>query len=313
MELVTGLAAMQARARELERNGKRIGLVPTMGYLHQGHLSLVHLLRPHCHQLWLSIFVNPAQFGPSEDLARYPRDLERDLDLCRAAGVDGVLVPQASEVYPADFATWVVPGPAADRYCGAMRPGHFRGVLSIVLRLFMWTRCRCAAFGAKDAQQLWLIRRMVKDFNLEVELMEGPTLREADGLAMSSRNVYLDDEERREALALHQALEAGKTAVAAGLPLKEALGAMSKHLAVHPKLQLEYLHITDWESLDSLVGVGGDPAWAGSAGGMDEAGREMALLVAARVGRTRLIDNMRVVRGPLAQSPDPATSSTLQG
>ena len=151
----------------------------------------------------------------------------------------------------------VVPGPAADRYCGAMRPGHFRGVLSIVLRLFMWTRCRCAAFGAKDAQQLWLIRRMVKDFNLEVELMEGPTLREADGLAMSSRNVYLDVEERREALTLHQALEVGKAAVAAGLPLKEALCAMSKHLAVHPKLQLEYLHITDWESLDSLVGVGG--------------------------------------------------------
>jgi pantoate--beta-alanine ligase len=296
MEVVTSIPAMRLRARQLESQGMRIGLVPTMGFLHDGHLSLARLLRPRCDHLWLSIFVNPAQFGPSEDLARYPRDLERDLALCRAAGVDGVMVPDAAEVYPADFATWVVPGPAAERYCGALRPGHFRGVLSIVLRLFMWTRCRCAAFGAKDAQQLWLIRRMVRDLDLDVELVEGPTLREADGLAMSSRNVYLDAQERGEALALHSALESGEARLAAGRPLAEALDAMEEMLRAHPQVLLEYLHIADWESLDSLAGLGGESSWRGGAPPGAQGGRELVLLLAARVGRTRLIDNLRVVR-----------------
>jgi len=297
MEVLQSLVAMQARAREVEQRGLRLGLVPTMGYLHEGHLSLVRLLRSHCDSLWVSIFVNPAQFGPTEDLARYPRDMERDLRLCREAGVDGVLAPEAAEVYPVDFATWVLPGPAADRYCGAMRPGHFQGVLSIVLRLFVWTRCRCAAFGAKDAQQLWLIRRMVRDFNLDIELVEGPTLREPDGLAMSSRNVFLDPAERQAALVLHRALRAGVEALAAGIPLEETVWRMAALVAEQPLVRPEYLRVADWETLESLAGAPEQPLWRSSDGAKDAPGRELALLAAARVGNTRLIDNMRVVRG----------------
>lgn len=297
MELITSLNAMQALAREQEGAGLRVGLVPTMGYLHEGHLSLMRLLRPHCDKLWVSIFVNPAQFGPAEDLARYPRDLERDLNLCRDAEVDGVLFPEASEVYPSDFATWVQPGPAAERFCGAMRPGHFQGVLSIVLRLFVWTRCHTAAFGAKDAQQLWLIRRMVRDFNLDIEILEGPTLREADGLAMSSRNVYLDDEQRRAALALSQALRLGERALSGSVALVEVMAGMRAVLQTQAQLQPEYLHIVDWESLESLAGWPEEASWRGQGCAHDATGRELAILVAARVGATRLIDNLRVVRG----------------
>ncbi|MDP2361037.1 MAG: pantoate--beta-alanine ligase [bacterium] len=292
MELLTSIREMQSHAGGLERQGRRIGLVPTMGYLHEGHLSLVRALRGRCDSLWLSSFVNPAQFGPAEDLERYPRDLERDLALCREAGVDGVLAPAAAEVYPPGFSTWVTPGPVADRYCGATRPGHFRGVLSIVLRLFLWTRCRVAAFGAKDAQQLWLIRRMIRDLDLEVEVVEGATLREADGLAMSSRNVHLGPEDRRSALAISRALRLGRDALAAGAGAGHALDLMRAELDREAALTLDYLHVADWSTLGSLAGVPERPQWREAPDGGGE--RELVLLAAARVGAVRLIDNMRV-------------------
>ena len=188
MEVIQRIESMVLRARELKAEGRRIGLVPTMGFLHEGHISLMRRLRGECDSLWVSIFVNPAQFGPAEDLDRYPRSLERDLELCREAGVDGVFHPAAEEVYPKDYRTWVEPPEQARRYCGRARPGHFRGVLSIVLRLCMWTSCDCAVFGRKDAQQLWLIRKMARDFSLPVEIVEAELVREADGLALSSRN-----------------------------------------------------------------------------------------------------------------------------
>lgn len=293
MELLTTIHQMQARAGELERQGRRIGLVPTMGYLHAGHASLLRQLRPDCDSLWVSLFVNPAQFGPREDLARYPRDLEHDLALCRAEGVDGVLAPTPEEVYLPDYATWVTPGPVAERYCGAARPGHFRGVLSIVLRLFHWTRCRVAAFGAKDAQQLWLIRRMARDLDLELEIREGATVREPDGLALSSRNVYLSAAERVSALALQRALHEGCRLLEAGAAPDTALDFMRRVLVAEPGVELDYLHVADWATLDSLAGTPGRPEWAAGLVAPPAPGQELVVLTAARVGATRLIDNMR--------------------
>ena len=297
MEFFDTLPPLRRHVEELRAQGLRIGLVPTMGYLHEGHISLMRLLRPRCDRLLLSVFVNPAQFGPREDLERYPRDLEHDLALCRAEGVDAVLAPAAEEVYPPGYATWVEPGPVAGRYCGASRPGHFRGVLSIVLRLFAWTRCHCAAFGAKDAQQLWLVRRMIRDFGLDVELVEGPTVREADNLALSSRNVNLDAAGRQSALAISRALARGEGALRAGAAPPKALAPMLEILANEPGLQLDYLHIADWASLDSRAGAPVMPDWRGpspletSPGAADE---ELVILAAAHVGRTRLIDNVRL-------------------
>jgi pantoate--beta-alanine ligase len=283
LEEARRLSAAQAAA------GERIGLVPTMGYLHEGHLSLMRLLRPRCERLWVSIFVNPAQFGPGEDLARYPRDLERDLVLCADEGVDVVLHPGAEEVYPAGHSTWITPGPVAERYCGASRPGHFRGVLSIVQRLFAWSRCSLAAFGAKDAQQLWLIQRMVRDLELPVEIVEGPVIREADGLALSSRNVFLSAGEREAAALLNRALALGVGHLEAGAAPEQALQAALEPLLGEGRLALEYLHVADWSTLESLAAwpAAQDPPPVPPAAG------ERIVLLACRAGHTRLIDNRR--------------------
>jgi len=298
MELLDSPRAMRERAAALERAGRRVGLVPTMGFLHEGHLSLMRLLRPACDELWVSVFVNPAQFGPGEDLARYPRDLERDLALCRGEGVDGVLAPAVAAVYPPGFATWVEPGPVAVRYCGATRPGHFRGVLTIVLRLFMWTRCRAAAFGAKDAQQLWLIRRMARDLGLPVEIVEGATVREADPRAMSSRNAYLDAGRRQAALVLRRSLARGAELLAAGCAPEQALAAARAVLAEEAAVAPEYVHVADWAELDSLAGWPERPDWRAAGRGAEaRPGEELVLLAAVRAGSTRLIDNLRVRAG----------------
>lgn len=296
MRLLESLAQAREHAAATKAAGRRIGLVPTMGYLHEGHLSLMRLLRPRCHELWVSVFVNPAQFGPAEDLDRYPRDLARDLALCEAEGVDVVLHPPAAEVYPPDFATWIEPGPVAGRYCGASRPGHFRGVLTIVERLFAWSRCDLAAFGAKDAQQLWLIRRMVRDLELPVEVVEGPVVREADGLALSSRNVFLSGEERAAAGLLNRALSVAVERLRAGAAPREALQAAVAPLFAEPRLELEYFHVADWATLDSLAGWTASEGEAASAAA--PADGEAVALLACRAGRTRLIDNRRAAVRP---------------
>jgi pantoate--beta-alanine ligase len=255
-----------------------VGFVPTMGYLHEGHLSLVRRARSECQHVVVSIFVNPTQFGPGEDYQRYPRDEARDLALLEREGVDLVFVPSAAEMYPEGFATWVeVSGPLTERLEGASRPGHFRGVATVVLKLFNLVQPHRAYFGEKDAQQLLVVRRMVADLNLPVEIVPCPTVREPDGLAMSSRNVYLSPEERTQALALSRALELARRLVREeGLrDAAELRRRLEDFLRRSPGVGLDYVSVAHPETLAELERIEG-PA---------------LVLLAARVGPARLIDN----------------------
>ena len=273
-------AAVREWTAEARAAGERVALVPTMGYLHEGHLSLLRLAREAADRVALSIFVNPLQFGPSEDLSRYPRDLERDLELASEAGAELVFTPSVAEMYPRGE-PWVVvvPERGADVLCGASRPGHFRGVLTVVAKLLGIFLPEVAVFGQKDYQQLTLIRRMVADLNLPVEVRAGPIVREDDGLAMSSRNTYLTSDERREALALHGALRRAEAAFAAGEQDPARFRAILR-AANGPKLALEYGEVVDPETLSPATEVAGGTVAA----------------VAGRVGNTRLIDNT-ILRG----------------
>lgn len=266
--------AMVAQADAWRREGLRIGLVPTMGYLHAGHSSLMELLRQRCDRLVVSIYVNPLQFGANEDLSRYPRDLPGDLAACEAAGVDAVFTP--TTMYPEGFVTSVAVAELTTGLCGASRPTHFQGVTTVVARLFGLTRCDVATFGEKDWQQLTVLRRMVRDLAMPVEIVPGPLIREADGLAMSSRNVYLSPEERRRALSLSSALRAIDAAWVAGEREVARLRAVGE--AALDVDRLDYLEIVDADALSPL----------------DRVDRPARALVAAFLGRTRLIDNAPV-------------------
>jgi pantoate--beta-alanine ligase len=259
-----------------------VGLVPTMGYLHEGHLSLVRQARAENETVIVSIFVNPTQFGPGEDLKRYPRDEERDLTLLREEGVDLVFMPSAEDMYPPGFDEWVeVSGPVVERLEGQHRPGHFRGVTTVVARLFRIVRPDLAYFGQKDAQQLRVIRKMTADLGLPVEVVGMPIVREADGLAMSSRNVYLSAEERERALVLSRALREAEAAFTEGERDAEAIRKSVKaRIASEPGVDIDYVSVADDETLEELSGVIEGPA---------------LVLVAARVGETRLIDNVELV------------------
>jgi pantoate--beta-alanine ligase len=250
----------------------KVGFVPTMGFLHRGHVSLMELLRPAVDHLVVSIYVNPLQFGENEDLDAYPRDLERDLELCRAAGVDAVFTP--ADLYPDGFRTSVSVHGLTDGLCGAARPTHFEGVTTVVARLFGVVRCQVAAFGEKDYQQLQVIRRMVEDLALPVEVVGGPLIRDEDGLALSSRNTYLSPAERARGLSLSRALFAMQAAVAAGERDVATLTAAARAgLAVD---RVDYLEVVDASDLSPLTVVD----------------RPARALVAGHVGRTRLIDNL---------------------
>jgi pantoate--beta-alanine ligase len=257
----------------------RVGFVPTMGYLHAGHRSLVTRARAENDTLAVSIFVNPAQFGPHEDLSAYPRDLPRDLALLESAGADLVFTPTVADIYPPGFATYVDPiGPLAERLEAASRPGHFRGVATVVAKLFHLVRPTHAYFGQKDAQQVAVLRRMVADLNLPVALRVLPTIREADGLALSSRNSYLGPDDRAAAPVLFRALQSG----AAALDARPAGGvaavceAMSQTVAAEPRAALDYADLCDPDTCEPLAEL-----------------RAPALLaIAARVGPARLIDNV---------------------
>lgn len=266
--------AMIAWAEAAHSDGRTIGLVPTMGYLHRGHLSLVERLRPRVDELVVSIYVNPLQFGEGEDLERYPRDPEGDAAKCREAGADCVFSP--THLYPEGFQTSVSVHELTRGLCGASRPGHFDGVATVCTRLFNLTRCDAACFGEKDWQQLMVIRRLVRDLALPVTIVPGPLVRDDDGLALSSRNAYLAPQQRRRALSLHQALlamaeahEAGETSVAELLALGRSRIDADR---------LDYLELVDATSLQPIERVEG-PARA---------------LVAAFYGDTRLIDNVAV-------------------
>jgi pantoate--beta-alanine ligase len=257
--------------------GKSIALVPTMGALHEGHLSLFRRARASCDQTAISIFVNPLQFGAGEDFERYPRDLGRDLALAGEEGMDVAFCPQAGEMVPGPLDTTVDPGRLAETLCGPFRPGHFRGVATIVAKLFHIVEPQRAFFGQKDAQQAVIIRRMVADLNIPVEIEVCPTVREPDGLAMSSRNAYLSAEERARATVLHRALRHAEALLRSGVRDAAALeGEMQQMIRAVPGAQLDYARVVDRDTLEDVQQISG-PVLA---------------VVAVRFGKTRLIDNL---------------------
>jgi pantoate--beta-alanine ligase len=256
-----------------------VGFVPTMGYLHAGHMSLVGLAKEQCGSVVVSIFVNPAQFGRGEDLSKYPRDLDRDLDLLEAAGIDLVWTPTAEIMYPPGFQTWVEVQEMTRSLEGAMRPGHFRGVTTIVAKLFNAVRPDRAYFGQKDAQQAAVIRQMTHDLNMPIEVIVGQTIREPDGLALSSRNVFLSGDERKAATVLYRALSAAKTAYEKGDQDAENLRQIMKEtIATEPLAGMQYVSCADFHTLRELERVSG----------------KTLLSMAVYVGKTRLIDNFVV-------------------
>jgi pantoate--beta-alanine ligase len=264
------------------KQGQRIGFVPTMGALHEGHLALVDEARKRSDAVVLSIFVNPLQFGPREDLARYPRNLERDLELASARGVDAVFAPTVEIMYPPGAETRVEPGETASRWEGVARPGHFAGVLTVVAKLFHLVDPDLVVFGQKDIQQAVVVRRMVRDLDFALELVVVPTVREPDGLALSSRNVYLDPESRVKALSLSRALARAHELFRAGERKAAVLDlAMQDVLRVHPDVAVDYIAIADPEQMRPVEQV--------------DASTIVAL--AARVGSTRLIDNIALGQG----------------
>ncbi len=273
MRIVHTLEELRAIRPSLE---PRVGFVPTMGYLHEGHLSLVRRARQECQSVVVSIFVNPTQFGPGEDLARYPRDLERDLRLLDPLGVDLLWAPTAEVMYPPGFQTWVEVEGLTRPLEGAARPGHFRGVTTVVAKLFNAVQPQVAYFGQKDAQQAVVVRRMTQDLNFPIEIVVCPTVREADGLAMSSRNVYLDPPQRQAATVLYRALSAARAAYDGGERQAERLRqVMRQVLASEPLAQVQYVSCADYETLEELEQVRG----------------RALLSLAVFIGKTRLIDN----------------------
>jgi pantoate--beta-alanine ligase len=274
---IATVAELREFVSHTRADGRRIGLVPTMGALHEGHLALCDVARLHADTLIVSVFVNPLQFGPGEDYDRYPRDLERDAGLVAARGASVLFAPDRNEVYPDGDAEVRLHAPVlGDVLCGRFRPGHFEGVLTVVAKLFNMARPDCAVFGRKDLQQAALIRRMVRDLDFDIDVVIAPTVRESDGLALSSRNVYLSAQERRSALALNRALLAAQRAFGAGETDPAAVAAAARAiLEAEAGVSVQYIEVVDPESLTAPHRVE----------------RGHAVAVAGYVGRTRLIDN----------------------
>jgi len=277
MRICNTIDDMRAACRAARRGGQRLGFVPTMGALHEGHLSLVRAARAACDIVAASIFVNPLQFAPNEDLAKYPRTFERDRELLAREGVELLFAPSTEEMYPAGAVTWVTVEELSGKLDGRSRPGHFRGVTTVVAKLFHIVEPDAAFFGQKDAAQVAIIRRMVRDLNLPVEIVACPIVREPDGLAMSSRNAYLDEQQRKQALVLHRALLRVQKSWEGGERDAAKLAAAGrKEFAEEKSVRLDYLEIVDPHNLDSLTST--------SQGAL--------IAVAAFVGTTRLIDNI---------------------
>ena len=277
MQIIRETQAMQRYVEEQRRAGRSVGLVPTMGALHEGHLSLIRRCRADNDVAVMTLFVNPMQFDRQDDLARYPRHLDRDADLASAAGADAIYHPAVEEMYPKGYATYVTVEGLADRWEGATRPGHFRGVATVCTKLFAACRPHRAYFGQKDYQQSLVIRRLVADLNLGFEIVVLPTVREADGLALSSRNVLLGPEQRRQAVILSQALVAAQAAVKAGERDAEKLrGDIEARIRTAPLAAVDYVAVCDPDTLEPLLRL---------------PGRAVAL-VAVRFGAVRLIDNV---------------------
>lgn len=277
MEIIRSVEWMKQAARAAESAQHVVGFVPTMGALHEGHLSLVRAAKQQCSPVIVSIFVNPKQFGPSEDLAKYPRNLEHDCQLLESLGVDFVFAPEAAEIYPASFCTSVHVDGLSEKFEGRIRHGHFDGVCTVVLKLLEIIRPHFAYFGRKDAQQARIVRQMASDLNLDAEIVVCPIVRESDGLAMSSRNAYLSRDERRAATVLCRSLDAARQRIENGARAAgEILDAVNSTIASEKLAKLDYAALVDADSFERADFLRGS----------------CLLLIAARVGSTRLIDNM---------------------
>jgi pantoate--beta-alanine ligase len=279
MQVLTTVAELRDWSRAAHASGKSVGLVPTMGALHEGHLSLVRAAKASCDAVAASIFVNPTQFGPNEDFAKYPRTFEADCELLNAEGVEVVFAPAPEEMYPAGATTFVEVAEISDRLDGASRPGHFRGVATVVAKLFLAAEPDRAFFGQKDAMQVAVLRRMVRDLHLPVDLIVCPIVRENDGLAMSSRNRYLNTAERKQALVLNHVLQTVEAMIAAGERATPMLIAAARsEFAIEPAVRVDYIAVVDWCTLEPV----------------SHAATGTLFAVAAWVGTTRLIDNFIV-------------------
>ncbi len=279
MKIVKSAKKMRAISLAAKRRGKTIGLVPTMGCLHRGHLDLVRKAKKLSDLVVVSIFVNPSQFGPNEDFSRYPRDLQGDLAQLRPLEVDYVLFPLVKEIYPEGYQTYLEVEKMSQGLCGDFRPGHFRGVATVVAKLFNIVLPDLAIFGRKDFQQLKVIERMVKDLNFPIKIIGAETAREPDGLAMSSRNAYLSAEEREQGLSLSRALFKAQAKVKAGEKDAQALIAEAREaVGKNPLARIEYIEVRDPERLDPVKNID----------------RPCQMILAVRVGKTRLIDNVRL-------------------
>lgn len=279
MEIVSTVEDVRGRVREWREQGMSVGLVPTMGYLHEGHKSLIDKAVSQNDRVVVSVFVNPIQFGPSEDLATYPRDLERDADVCEKAGADLIFHPEPEDMYFDDFCTYIDMDGLTEGLCGKTRPTHFRGVCTVVGKLFHIVEPDRAYFGKKDAQQLAVIRRMVRDLNFNLEIVGCPIIREKDGLAKSSRNTYLSPGERQAAVILHRGLERGEELVRAGEKSAAAIvQAITEVIESEPLAKIDYVEVVDFDSIKSIETIQGSVLAA----------------VAVYIGKTRLIDNFIV-------------------
>lgn len=279
MEIIRSVNWMREKARKARLEQRIIGLVPTMGALHAGHMALVERARNECSPVYASIFLNPKQFAANEDLSRYPRPLEADVEKLTAACADGLFLPDAAEIYPPGFSTYVQVEGLGDRVEGKARPGHFRGVCTVVLKLLQIVQPHFAYFGRKDAQQARIVQQMARDLNLDTDIVVCPIVREADGLALSSRNAYLSTEERKAATVLYKALLAAKEKLSSGTrDSQELQSTIHKILAGEPLARVDYVEIVDADRFEPVVRT---------------AGRSY-ILMAVRVGKTRLIDNLLI-------------------
>ena len=280
MKVKTTVHDLQRVVREYRHHDQKVGLVPTMGYLHAGHRSLIEQARRACDQVIVSIFVNPTQFGPHEDFARYPRSLERDLALCQEAGANLVFVPEVAEMYPSANLAYVDVRQLGDHLCGASRPGHFQGVCTVVAKLFNICQPDIAFFGEKDAQQLAIIRKMTQDLNFPIEIAGCPIVREADGLALSSRNVYLSPVERKAALVVPRSLNQARTLLKSGIrEASQIIAEIESTIAGEPLTRLDYAAVVDSQNLQPVNRIE----------------QPVLVAIAVFVGQTRLIDNFTFV------------------
>jgi len=281
MKIIRSIDEMATWSNNVRRSGKSLALVPTMGFFHEGHLSLMRLASQQADFVVVSLFVNPTQFGPQEDLSRYPRDFDRDAELARNEKIDVLFIPSVEEMYSANHQTEVQVLHLTDGLCGKSRPGHFNGVTTVVAKFFNIILPHCAIFGEKDYQQLVVIRRMVRDLNYDIKIVAHPIVRDRDGLAMSSRNSYLSQTERQSALCLYRSLQLARERVSAGvIDARRLIELIASHLSSYDQVTIEYISLVDQESLNEI----------------DTVDEDSVLALAVKVGDIRLIDNGRLFK-----------------